>query len=250
MKTFYVYEHTRNDTGNVFYVGKGHAKRAFSRHNRSKYWNSIVAKSAGFSACILVDGVDEELAFLVEMERIDQLRKLGTKLCNLTDGGDGQSGYRHTIESREKMSKSFKGRGKGIPKSPELKAKLSAALKGRKLTYIRSEETRRRMSDAQKKKLKLISTETKQKISKALIGTGKGVPKSAETRAKMSEAAKIKIFSDEHRKNLSMAGKGRKHSEETKLKMAESRRRYYAGRHANDVQRILDSWPKNEVRGN
>jgi len=45
---FYVYEHTRNDTGLVFYVGKGNGKRLNVGKNgggsRNRYWKHIVPK--------------------------------------------------------------------------------------------------------------------------------------------------------------------------------------------------------------
>ena len=40
-----VYEHLRNDTNEVFYVGMGRfEKRAYSKEHRNKFWNHIVSK--------------------------------------------------------------------------------------------------------------------------------------------------------------------------------------------------------------
>lgn len=214
MNIFYVYEHTRPDTGGVFYVGKGHASRAFSKAKRSKYWNNLVTKAGGFSVSILVEDLDEELAFLVEMERIAQLRKLGVRLCNLTSGGEGPTGHKHTDETKAKIAKASSAKWTGVPRSEDQKAKISAALKGRPLNYVRSEETRRKLSESNKGKV--VTAETKAKISKSLVGIGKGIPKSEEHKAKIS------------------AG----------------RKRYFQGmavigdRHSNDAKRLQDSWPK------
>ena len=90
--TYYLYEHYRKDTGAVFYVGKGKGSRANRVSNRNKYWRNIVAKAGGFSTNFIVNGVDEELAFLAEVERIDQYQRIGVKLCNITTGGEGASG--------------------------------------------------------------------------------------------------------------------------------------------------------------
>ena len=88
---FYVYEHIRNDTNAIFYVGKGKKERAYRVNNRNEYWKNIVNKT-GYTVRFVVKDVDEELAYLVEEERIDQLKKLGIKLTNLTLGGEGASG--------------------------------------------------------------------------------------------------------------------------------------------------------------
>jgi len=92
-EVFYVYEHTRNDTNEIFYVGKGKvgSRRSKTRNGRNQYWHNVVNK-AGFTARKkIVEIIDEELSFLIEIERISQLRELGFKLCNLTDGGEGLS---------------------------------------------------------------------------------------------------------------------------------------------------------------
>ena len=108
---FYVYEHTRNDTGAVFYVGKGSRWRSGITQHRSRYWKNVVSKAGGFTHNKIVNGVDEDLAFLVEIERIDQLRRLGIKLVNLTDGGEGASNP--SEETRRKMSESKIGSKNG-----------------------------------------------------------------------------------------------------------------------------------------
>jgi hypothetical protein len=110
---FYVYEHIRLDTNAIFYVGKGCGARVRSKDRRNKHWHSIVKKS-GYFGQILVKNRDEELIFLAEQERIDQLKRLGFKLANKTDGGGGGiKGYRHTQESCKKISEKLKGKLSG-----------------------------------------------------------------------------------------------------------------------------------------
>jgi group I intron endonuclease len=69
---------------------------------------------------------------------IKLLSSLGFRLTNLTEGGDGVLGYRHTPESIGKFSSKLKGQ----PKSKEHRAKLAKAHLGKKA----SEETKAKMS--------------------------------------------------------------------------------------------------------
>jgi group I intron endonuclease len=132
---YYVYTHLRNDTNEPFYVGKGKEKRCFSEKARNKYWKKIVLKH-GHSVKILIQNLDEELAFLAEAECIDLYKRLGYKLTNMTDGGEGAAGYQHTQDHKEKMKgneywKLVKENGfKGKTHSDEQKAKWSESRKG------------------------------------------------------------------------------------------------------------------------
>lgn len=182
---FYVYEHIRPDTGMVFYVGKGSGKRAYTRSGRNIYWKRIVNKVGSFSVRIVADNLDEELSFLVESERIDQLKRLNYSLCNMSDGGEGPSGYRFSDFQKLKISL----RQKGVPKGPML------------------EETKRKLSEVKKgRKFGSRPTEWKQNISKGLTGR----KRSEEECKSISNGQKGKILSDEHRKKLSIARFGEK----------------------------------------
>jgi hypothetical protein len=115
---FYVYEHIRLDTHAVFYVGKGCGARIRSKDKRNKHWRAIVDK-AGYEGRVIAKSSDEELIFLAEEERIDQLKRLGFNLANKTNGGGGGiKGYRHTDESKQKISQKLKGKlaGKKHPR--------------------------------------------------------------------------------------------------------------------------------------
>ena len=113
---FYVYQHRRNDTDEVFYVGKGSGKRINcgkkgGTKSRSQFWQNVVKKAGGFKAEKIIDNIDEELAFLIEEEYIDKLKSLGAKLVNLNNGGKGGlSGYKFSQESKDKISKALKGK--------------------------------------------------------------------------------------------------------------------------------------------
>jgi hypothetical protein len=142
--SFYVYEHLRPDNMQVFYVGKGNGKRANSKSDRNNYWHNIVNKH-GFIVKYIATNIDEELAFLVEQERINQLKKLNISLANMTNGGEGSSGLKMPESAKETISKAHKGKKisdeqkkkmsislKKIVKSKEWQEKITASLTGRK----------------------------------------------------------------------------------------------------------------------
>lgn len=153
---FYVYEHIRPDTNAVFYVGKGKGRRCFEYRRRNPHWNCIVSKAGGFEVRVVVDGIDEELAFFVEQELISKLKTNGIVLANITNGGEGTSGYVHTKESKAVFSATMrrtmqtykhvlKKRQLGDNNSAKKEGvgdKISKALTGRKL----SKETKNKIS--------------------------------------------------------------------------------------------------------
>lgn len=114
-KSFYVYTWARPDTGDVFYVGKGRLNRDIDRWRRSKHFLNVVAKLErnGHTPIIarIADNLTEEEAFALERKEIERIgrRDLGLgPLINKTNGGDGSSGYKPSLEAREKLSASLR----------------------------------------------------------------------------------------------------------------------------------------------
>ena len=106
-----------------------------------------------------------------------------------------KKGFKHSEESKMKMSKSHKGNTAhlGFKHSEETKLKISKACLGRHHTK-----------------------EACQKISQA----HKGRIFSDESKRKMSETKKGKKFTEEHKRKLSEARRGKKLSEEIRAKMS------------------------------
>lgn len=103
---FYIYAHYRNDTGEVFYVGKGEGNRHKSKQGRNPYWENIV-KAHGYKVEILQYFDTEEAAFQAEQDLIAELgrKDLGQGLLvNMSDGGEGASGAVRTPEQRQRYS--------------------------------------------------------------------------------------------------------------------------------------------------
>jgi len=97
MNAFYTYFHTRNDTGAVFYVGKGQGRRAHDVY-RNPHWKNIVAKH-GHTVHFAMTGLSEIEAFEHEKFLILCFKDMGVALTNMTHGGEGAAGYRHTPEN-------------------------------------------------------------------------------------------------------------------------------------------------------
>jgi hypothetical protein len=205
MTVFYVYEHTRQDTGAVFYVGKGSGNRCFSKLGRNIYWHRVVKKINGFNVLKIVENIDEDFAFLIEIERIDQLKRLGYALTNLTSGGEGTSGLVHSQETKQKLSLAQLGKPKG-PMQESTKQKLS---------ILKTGVLRGPMPEATKSKIKFANM---------------GIKHSQESYAQMAMKKKGVALSAEHKKILSslFAGKnnpnyGKKHNSIAIEKIRQSR---------------------------
>lgn len=207
---FYVYEHWRSDTGQCFWVGKGYGKRAWNLRRRNARHAAIVQE-------LLVSGVDLEVRFFkegllevdaltVEIERIADLRSRGAPLTNVTDGGAGLSGLRHSPETLEKLR--ARPRRMGWRHTEAAKSKIgkanSIALKGRK-----NPEHSRKMRGRKQR------PEQGSKISIKL----KGRPVSAATREKISKAHTGMKRPPITRERLRVSHLGKRPSEQTRAKM-------------------------------
>jgi len=126
-----VYEHVRNDTNEVFYVGIGKTEhRAYSKNKRNQHWKNI-AKKVGYTINIIHKDIDWNKACQIEKSLILKYGRINLglgNLVNMTDGGDGVFGLVHSEESRHKISEASKGR----THSDEAKQKMSGAIRNKK----------------------------------------------------------------------------------------------------------------------
>lgn len=194
---FYVYVLFRWN-GKPFYVGMGRGKRwlhhewARSLTKRSPKTNTVkktlrvlgeVPKIKVAEGLSRLAAADLERALIAAIGRYPE-----GPLVNITEGGEGSSGYRWTTESRRRLSEIARRRPVDYGKL----ARMHESNRGRPLTAAH----------------------------RAKIAAGnRAKDVSAVTRQRMSEAAKKRRASDETRQRLADVNRGRKHSPETVAKM-------------------------------
>ena len=190
---FYVYLHSKPD-GDIFYVGKGCGKRAYDfKSNRNPHFIRTVKKIGPMNVGVEIFACGSEAeALSTEVDIIAVLRRANHPLVNLTNGGDGVSGYVQSIETRAKLFAANKGR----VLSAEHRANISAAHMGR-----------------------VFSAERKQNISQALTGR-KSAPFTDEAKRNMSLALTGRPVSEATKQKLSASLTGKKHTTETRAKLS------------------------------
>lgn len=153
-----------------------------------------------------------------ERERfwIKKYREDNCKLTNISDGGDGTVGFKHTEENKKKMSEISKERLKKRPDLLDMLRKNGEKTGGRKHT----EETKRKISKIKKQYYK----ENPDKIDK------------------LQEGLKQNWFGTERQKEYY---KNRKvtHDEENRKKISSSLKEYYK----NNPQKIKETTKKREL---
>lgn len=137
---FYIYFYLRID-GTPYYVGKGNAGRAWDTHGHT------VKPPKDKSLIIIAEtNLTEIGAMALERRYIEWYGRKDNHtgiLRNMTDGGEGTSGYKHTIEAKQAMSVAKKGKKQsllhienaartriGVKRSDETKQAISKAVSG------------------------------------------------------------------------------------------------------------------------
>ena len=225
-RIYYVYQHINTDpsrgpTG-CRYIGKGKQTRAWNvgPKDRNYLWRNVFENNPP-EVMLFAENMTEEEAFELEKEMIWRALSAGVQLCNLTEGGEGMSGWKmpeemkikignthrnkkKTKEHREKISKTLMGRKNGPP-SEITKQKISETKRGTVFT----EEHKRRLSEAAKRRIRKptgpLSEEHKMKISKTLAG---------------------RKLTEQHRKNISTAQTGKKHQHTGGRRKSEKKRKW------------------------
>jgi hypothetical protein len=144
---FYVYALTDpRNSDRFFYIGKGtksraqhHLRRSTNSENNSKQATVKAIRNDGFEPGVikLFENLTEQEALDKEIELIALYgrKDLGLgHLTNLTNGGEGTSGHKHTEETKKKMREAVrpnKGKKLRTPRTPEHTAKVAKSRIGK-----------------------------------------------------------------------------------------------------------------------
>ena len=146
-----VYIHINKTNGKRYYgITKQEPKKRWQ--NGKKYGNNDHFTNAinyygwdNFDHIVIARGLTEEEAKWLEIELIREFDTTNRdKGYNITKGGEGTNGYKHTEETRKNIGKIHKGK----TLSEETRKKLSEAMKGKNSPM----KTRKKLSESHKGK--------------------------------------------------------------------------------------------------
>ena len=169
----YVYIHRRATDGQIFYVGKGQSRRAWSKRSRNRYWHFVVEKH-GHTVEVVESGLQPWFASEREIDLILQYKSQGHPLVNMTGGGEGTLGREMSDWHREKVAETTKARWADGAFKEQMREATIARWKDPKT----KEEMSKKISAAK------ASPESRASASAKLMG----IRRSEETKAKMREA--------------------------------------------------------------
>lgn len=247
MRKFYVYIYFRMN-GIPAYVGKGCGAR-WSRHKTSKNSNphlrSLIAQANAIGrelpVVLIRDGLSEEEAHETEIAFIAAIGREteGGPLVNLTEGGEGTSGWVATPEFRDKC----RDRMNAFYEDPANRLAASARSKGNKhnINAPRTEEWCGKISQSLIGNQRTLGYRHTEESRAKMSASGKGKPKSPEWIAKLVARQTGAVYSDERRANMSAALKGRKLSDEHRAAISKAISKGWESRELSDAERAARS---------
>jgi len=192
----------RNKTNGKVYIGK--TERSLNRRWKQHLCEANRGMGFRLHRAIRKYGADAfTVSLLSTAATRDQLKELErdfiVKYCsinpnlgyNLTDGGDGLGGFKHSTETRQRMRVAKLGK----PRSDDFRLKMHQIMLGRKLSV----EHIRHISESHKGKSR--------------------APFTLEHRDHMSQAQRGKRLSDETKHRIAQTLSGRQRSDDIKLKI-------------------------------
>jgi len=113
--------YTLSDKNGIRYVGKSNnTDKRYYRHifdaktkkklNKRDAWIKSLLNKNMKPILEVIDVVDESEWILMEKYWISQFKTWGFELKNMTDGGDGLYGLKHSVKTKKKMSETKKGK--------------------------------------------------------------------------------------------------------------------------------------------
>jgi DNA-binding cell septation regulator SpoVG len=228
MSIYYVYQYLRSD-GTPYYIGKGMGRRAFSANH------SINVPKDRTRIIMIKENMLESDAFALEIKLIAKYgrKDIGTGILrNMTNGGEGSSGFIFSDESRVKRSTSRKEHNIKNPITQETRDKMSASAKKR----FNNPEERAKTAAAQK----LLWDDPLYLIKQS----------AAISAAQNREEVKVKHSTAQKKYRFENPDKGKEHSaflkvyyaknpitEETRIKRSASMKEYWKAK--NKLNRVI-----------
>lgn len=223
-RRFYIYVIFRPN-GVPCYVGKGSGSRVDyherNKHHYNKHLRGIIAAAPnGLPKVIVRSKMTEDEAFAAEVAWISAIGREahGGPLVNLTDGGEGSSGYKLSGEALAKHRRRVANPA-GADKLRRYHAEMTPDQKAARAAII-----------SQRTKAAMASNGSSEKISLALAGRTHNAARrkltSDTVKAAYRDNPDFREQQAARRKAEGSAGKkpmlGKKHSEETKARMRKS----------------------------
>jgi hypothetical protein len=199
--TYFAYVHAKPDTRDalgIFYVGKGKGIRDKDLSVRNRHHGFVLSKHGKEN--ILVGKIEcssESSAFDLERGLIKCLRRMQVNLTNVTDGGEGSSGYKHLDSTKAKLSIT----AEEVAQRPGVKVARSIASHRSNLERWADPEYKDRVSKAmqgKKKTLSQASLDARSRNSKC--GTALSATKKSEAAKKMWTNPEFKAMMSQKRK--------------------------------------------------
>jgi hypothetical protein len=140
---YYTYAHFTPNK-NLFYIGKGNGRRAYIFHKRNNHWNNIVKKHGKPEVQILAHWSTEAEAFDHEKLLISCFKDMGHTLCNMSEGGEGASGPKHSEEFKQRIRELHTGSTWNLGRPTSAKQKQVASQLGKGNKYAAGNTNNRR----------------------------------------------------------------------------------------------------------
>lgn len=252
---YYVYIYFDVD-GTPCYVGKGkgnrwksHFRKTRKHHSNNTQLRGLIRLAGGtLPVVILRDSLTNAKAIEIEMALIAAIGRIDINtgpLFNHTDGGEGNSGWKPSEGTRNKISASLTGRV-GWPHTEESKRKISIGNKGKK----RSLETGAKISAA--KLGTKVSDATRAKLS--AIRKGRLTPKTGDcTRGtkwwRATDGVPYRAIFPRNENDIAGRGRLPSRSEESRAKIALSLvgKKHSEERKANNSRAQIEAWRRRQV---
>lgn len=109
IRDHYIYVWYIEDTGDIFYVGKGRNDRYKNKSHRSDEFKRIL-NSNRCNVKILFNELNNEEACALEKEIIQKCKKAGHKLTNKTDGGESGNYFKKWSEEDKRYLREQTGK--------------------------------------------------------------------------------------------------------------------------------------------